>query len=293
MSFQNKVDFLKTVSVQSLTGCSTPNRPSGLGRSSKILTDCMIGLEFELENMPYDEVLDSTNSTFNKYWSVTNDGSLRNNGLEFVLRRPRMGAGISTALTSLEALFKRVQNKPECTQYTSTHVHLDVSQMTMYDYMKFLFVYRYFDEALTMSCGKHRYGNLYCLTFEQANAGFLKLKDVISTEGFSFRDYNMENHKYGSCNLAATNHYGSLEFRALGGCTSKNEAADWINTLCQIKRVSQELSSWEDAIQLGELPAQEFADVFGLANKAFTEYLTDEQIQSAQADIVFITAEDE
>jgi hypothetical protein len=242
--------------------------------------------------MPYNEVLGKLSPTFNKYWSVHQDGSLRNNGVEFVLSRPRLGAGISTALTSLMSLIGRMEDQPSCSQYTSTHVHLDVSQMKVYDYLKFLFVYRYFDEALTLSQGEHRYGNLYCLTFSQANGGFHQLRRVIEDPYRGMTDFSMERHKYGSCNLATPLAYGSLEFRAMGGCIDKDQALQWINTLCQIKMFAETLESWEDVLDLGDLSIPDLWETAGLKDSPFQSFMTEEQLIDAQSDIVLVTAGD-
>ena len=252
----------------------------------------MIGLEIELESCVTDDVERFSTQTFNNYWRTTYDGSLRGGyGVEFVLSKPRSGAGASTALKAFDKLMKDLPNKPTTSQSTSTHVHLDMTNTSLYDVLKFLFLYRIFETALIKSCGSTRVSNLYCMSFQEANKPFMELARVLKDPS-NLSQYNMNEHKYGACNLAALTQYGSLEFRSKGGVTTAQEVIDWVNTLTSIKIFADSLESFEDVLSLA---SREHADivqtVFGEYADSVAQFFQIEDMWEACMDIQYVINE--
>ncbi len=256
----NKLDALRTVKVHQMTRRNAPNY--AFQESSIVKTDCLVGIEIELEKMMggYERYV---NSTCSRYWDIIGDGSLRDGGREFVLKRPYSPAGISTALKGFDKFIKDVPTKPEATQTTSVHIHFDVSEMSVYDYLKFISLYYLFEDALVRSCGEYRYGNLYCLTNQQAPGVFDYLRSIVRDPS-NLRRLPQGALKYGALNLAATSSYNSLEFRSMGGSTSGAEIIEWINILGAIKMYAQGIESLHEVLATASMDVKELVhDVFG------------------------------
>src|SRR3972149_6708240 len=65
------------------------------------------------------------------FWSVKEDGSLRNGGKEFIFKQPLGGTDIVRALEQLEKKIKEHDINPDMTHRTSLHLHIDVRNMTI------------------------------------------------------------------------------------------------------------------------------------------------------------------
>ena len=105
-----------------------------------------IGLELEIENIPPRFIID------NPYWTVHRDGSLRNNGLEFVTP-PIKISRIEQALT---VLFNQLQQGYTYGERTSVHVHVNVRTMTLKQLELFVLTYMIFEKALFNWVGHNR-----------------------------------------------------------------------------------------------------------------------------------------
>lgn len=277
--------------VYQATGIDPQNKK--LQKSAKVHTDCLIGIEIELESFDLMDLAEKRHDlkSFNKYWSVIPDHSLRDNGQEFVLTAPKSGAGVSTALKAFDVLIGRLDQKPQAPQTTSTHVHLDVSNMEVHDLVKFLFTYRLFEESLLRYCGEHRQSNLYCLTFKEASKPFMSLASALR-DPTNLRMYDTRNFKYGACNLSSLNSYGSVEFRCKGGSTSGAEIIEWVNMLTAIKMFAATVKSYDDLLMLA---SQEVTDIAKLVFKekaeVIAEHIQPEDIWDAVNDIQCVLAE--
>ena len=81
----------------------------------------IFGIEVEVEHVPNPRIDGTT------YWTMTTDGSLRNDGVEFVSLPIRMDQ-IEGALKQLQT---NLPNDHEFSPRTSVHVHMNVRDMTI------------------------------------------------------------------------------------------------------------------------------------------------------------------
>ena len=195
-----------------------------------------IGIEVEVEG------LHSELPKLGPFWRLTEDGSLRNNGGEFV-SAPIRGYAILAALQRLnEAL--EASEKHDFSDRTSVHIHVNVRDMTCESFMNFLLVYLIFESTLYKyvfdSCNRKRDENIFCVPISKSGG-----KDLGLVQGLSYfhRGDNraalatISQHwkKYTGINLVPIRSFGTAEFRQLGGTGNIKQILSWINLILSIK----------------------------------------------------------
>ena len=199
---------------------------------------CIIGVEVELENIKESSSFDDNgvprrnNNEFfgidsdgggvlfgTGYWNVKSDGSLRDNGVEFVTKK-LFGKDLAVALNELN-LYLVATTVPDRipSDRCSVHVHLDVTDLTKNEYGRLLLDYAIFENVLFNYCGVHRKENLYCLPFAKSDDFKRTLSNILTSveKDLDFKKYVNAFPKYSALNLKATSTYGSLEIRLHGG----------------------------------------------------------------------------
>ena len=185
-----------------------------------------IGIEVEVEGGPWPQE-NITN------WVTHQDGSLRNNGIEYVLRNPVNVNDVRKHLTVLKSAFERAGSNLDFSQRTSIHVHVNVQHMTVAEWISFICLFTIFDEALTDVVGPTRGGNRFCLRMVDADAPLRFLRDALrdgTLGGLIQTEY-----KYGSMNVWSTARLGTLEFRAMEGNLDVERIATWCETLVTLR----------------------------------------------------------
>ena len=218
---------------------------------------CFIGVEIELENMqeashfahsglrtdpdnPYFSFDGETRGILfgTGYWNVKTDGSLRNDGVEFVTKK-LFGKDLSMALDELDE-YLTANTVPNSTpsDRCSIHIHLDVTDLDKNEYARLLIDYAIFENVLFHYCGVHRKENLYCLPFAKSDDFKRTLSHILTSvnKDIDFRKYVNGFPKYSALNLKATSTYGSLEFRLHGGTYDMMRVKEWINIIMCLKK---------------------------------------------------------
>ena len=93
---------------------------SGITPDGSLTVPIGVGVEVELENVVRNREAERG------IWTVHEDGSLRNEGLEFVFAAPLKGEDALTELERLPSLLVTAQATPR----TSVHIHTDMSWST-------------------------------------------------------------------------------------------------------------------------------------------------------------------
>lgn len=189
-----------------------------------------VGIEVELEGRGLNcELKTEINGV---RWTMHEDGSLRNGGREFVLSDPCEREDV-TAL--VEGLFSDLWNSKaslNLSKRTSTHVHINVKNMTINQLCSFVCLWGIYEELFTNWCGEHRVGNLFCLRMKDASGLLDKWEQAFKTGEFFF---SPEHVKYSALNPACLRTIGSLEFRCLRGCDEPSTIIKWVNLLLRLK----------------------------------------------------------
>lgn len=214
-----------------------------------------VGVEIEVEGIPHPGRLCETSNLatyLDRYWDITVDGSLRNNGQELV-SKVLNGVGIVNALYVAEdAITKYKTNKPDFTDRTSVHIHVDMTKKTIEDLYKLFIVYAYvepvFYELPTAAGLRSRYNNNFCvplmnthriLSFrEQFMSYFANPTDRQAYNTLNNLLLNKE-YKYTGFNFHSLRYHGTIEFRHFQGTAKASLIISWINYIYRMIKFAE------------------------------------------------------
>jgi len=176
-------------------------------------------------------------------WRTDDDGSLRgvfpHSRAEWVLARP---LSLDNAIKAVDELSKfQIQHKAQLdfSFRTSVHVHMNVQNLTFNQYLNTIYTYLLLENVLVRYCGNDRIGNRFCLRMQDAE-GLSELIMRLFKEGPRGLGYfNEDAAKYASINIAATNNYGSLEFRAMQGNLQVPYISTWLKALYNLREFAK------------------------------------------------------
>lgn len=188
-----------------------------------ITAEALVGLEVELEAFQGTEAARSLT-----YWNLTHDGSLREGGVEFVLKQPLTGYDLESSITEL---YDKVINvcSYDSNQRTSVHVHIDVRDISVEHLRRIVFVYSMFERFIYDLVSPEREHSFYCTPLFNS---VLHRKIVAR----ALDNYNFNRcPKYSGINLRTIQKYGSLEFRMHHGMTKQTNLKQWIRLLLKLR----------------------------------------------------------
>lgn len=180
-----------------------------------------VGLEMEIENV---ECFVHNGSP---YWRLTEDGSLRNHGYEFITP-PIRAWRVEHALHQL--LTKQIPPDVEYSDRTSVHVHINVRTLTVPQLEALVLTYLLFEKTLFSWIGHNRYENIFCVPICETNMG-LMLDGLIQRN-----NPHITWQKYTALNLLPITEKGTIEFRHLHGTGDIKKIITWINLILSLKK---------------------------------------------------------
>lgn len=192
---------------------------------------CLVGIEVEVENIKNwpggDDVHDQIE--WQTLWNVTEDGSLRNNGREFI-SLPMKAQHIER---SLRWLFKNIDPKRDFSPRTSVHVHINARTLDVTQLKLFTFIYMIFEGALFNFVGKDRDKNIHCVPVVGSN---LLANWAVNPE-YMGRQMQLNWMKYCAYNICPIidGTRGTIEFRHMHGTDDVDKLMNWINIILCIK----------------------------------------------------------
>lgn len=204
--------------------------------SPLLCSDSMVGIEHELEG--------ARDSNFREEftdWDAIRDGSLRNGGIEYVLKRPLSGQELITAIRTIDT-YVGAREHIVSNERTSTHVHVDVRDMTAQQLLMFFVVYTTYEQVLFSLCDDSRTENNFCVPVRK-NGGVIKRMRSLAkepTSGHHIQQLGNSTYRYAAMNMASLPRFGSLEFRMRETLTDTSQLIDWINVLLSIKEFAVE-----------------------------------------------------
>lgn len=182
------------------------------------------GIEIEVEGGPFPE-----GSPTN--WQRVEDHSLRNGGVEYVIRNPLREDNVRGALETLRDFLG--DTPLSFTYRTSVHVHVNVQDLTIKQWVNFLVAFTILEEALVDVVGPKRAGNKFCLRAVDADETLRQVRDNLRSGNITAGLGG--DLKYASMNIVATLTHGTLEFRAMEGNLDVDRITQWVNVLSRIK----------------------------------------------------------
>lgn len=193
--------------------------------SAHLVNENLIGLELEVENYSNRDAFRDM-----RYWDVITDGSLRNNGREFVLRHPQGGASLNIAINELWRIIQEHGQDLDINTRTSLHVHVDLRTFTLEEVKRFFMLYIIMEKYLYSQAGVGRDKNIYCpATYEAYDANIAGLLGAGSLRQLHSLSQSWE--KYTGINLTRCQDLNTVEIRIHNGTLSGSVARRWVNSL--------------------------------------------------------------
>lgn len=178
-----------------------------------------LGIEVEVENV-YEYKGSSP------YWRMKDDGSLRNNGREFVTP-PIRAWRVEQALT---VLLSDLNQDVEFTERTSIHVHMNIRTLTVAQLEALILTYLLFEKSLFNFVEKRRYNSVFCVPICETPMGN-NLSQLILNKNPVFGW-----QKYTALNTLPIIDFGTIEFRHLEGTNDIEKIITWINLILSLKK---------------------------------------------------------
>ena len=226
--------------------------PSNVVKHSLVEGTSRVGIEIEVEGF-------TASAPRMRYWVAKHDGSLRDNGIEFVFSNPLGGADIKSAIDEIDTILfnNRVNLNIRC----STHVHLDVRDLTVPQLKRLILSYVFFETFLFRQSGEHRLKSNFCTPLSFAEGLLVVLADVWnSKDPHQFLSYLTDRwDKYCGINLLPMRNFGSVEFRMAEAKSRKGQLLRLVNRFLVLKNLSvtSELNDSEFVDYLTTLDIQE------------------------------------
>lgn len=175
-----------------------------------------------------------------KYWKGLDDGSLRDFGIEYVLRKPELFGDALVALNEFRDVMVK-DGKPiaflQGTPSTSVHVHVNMLNELPITLANFITTWLLFENVLTEYCGEGRRSNLFAppvRVVEGAWINYLKMFKLMEEGKPSAIKWPLEKTKYAALNIATLCTLGSVEARCMRGTTDVEEIKEWLGIINKI-----------------------------------------------------------
>lgn len=199
-----------------------------------------IGIEIEIEG------IEST-THIPPGWKAIKDGSLREDGIEFLSIALRQKQ-IQDSLAAIYSYLRKLSGKnPEFSWRTSIHIHLDARDYIQQEFCSLLLLYCIFEEALFKFCGEHRAKSIFCVPVTQSWLGRNIYFFLHGITGFA--DLVGVWEKYSALNLSrlggggpGSPGLGTIEFRHMPGTWDFVKVMNWIKMILALDKAAVSIS---------------------------------------------------
>jgi len=264
----------KVVTVRNYFGLDAVGEhvPDGI-QPEEGLSNRLVGIEVEVENHELRQYPKAV-------WTATDDGSLRNNGIEW-LTRPIQARYAPGALHNLmnEALMDECCFSPR----TSVHVHVNCQDVPIEKISNIVLLYSVFEPLFYRFAGRGRNKNIFCVpvleTAQLSGIADKRLNNV--TDGWS---------KYSGLNLVPLREKGTIEFRHMHGTRDVAKLTKWVDMLTRlvdfvhksdVGELRKLLHGFDESVNVGLL----LLDIFGTSNMGALGYTGYEEIRESVANM--------
>ena len=176
------------------------------------------GLECEIENIHRNH---SVNQNF---WNIITDGSLRNNGWEYV-SHPSNKETLLKEFKELHTsiVFQNQKKEDRFSSRTSIHVHVNCLDLEEQAVRTIVLWYALFEPIFFSMVTQERQNNIHCVPLNQ----------TVLSENYRrpLKYFHSRWSKYTALNLLPLNKYGTLEFRHMHGHDDVALLGEWLSAL--------------------------------------------------------------
>jgi hypothetical protein len=192
------------------------------------------GLECEIEAIP-----DGKRKSFGIF-SCKEDGSLRNNGWEYV-STPESRETLVKQFSGLQDWLNLDEKKNPFSHRTSTHVHVNVSSMSEKHAKNMLLLYALYEEFFFSMVKPERRTNIHCVPNTETH--------LPNYYGRPLSFLQSKWSKYSAVNLCRLADLGTFEFRHMHGTGDVQEIATWLHVLENLWKLSQQVVIDAESLQ--------------------------------------------
>ncbi len=155
-------------------------------------------------------------------WNAVNDGSLRNEGLEYI-SVPMTGKDLVIAFDMLHRNLDYFDKEKAYSSRTSTHIHVNCLMMSANQVKQLILLYALFEEFFFHLAKPERRDNIHCVALTDTHLPHLYNRPL---------EYLVDAwHKYTALNLKRLKDLGTVEFRHLHGTDDVEEFKVWVAVL--------------------------------------------------------------
>lgn len=215
---------------------------SGYGAVKEVL----FGIECEIEDIK------AWNEWVGDHWGITEDGSLRNNGKEFLMPPNNFN-------NSME-MFKKLHanlslGKEPFSDRTSIHVHVNMQNLRENEVKQIILLYALFEEYFFMIPDSGRRANIHCVPLSET---FLP---SYYNQGLPVLHQKWQ--KYSALNVKPLTEHGTLEFRHMHGHNDADKMAQWLKLLENLVQVGSTMEPFSPTNLTPENIRALFSKLFG------------------------------
>lgn len=220
-----------------------------------------VGIEVEMEGRGCDpRFMNPIN-----LWKITEDGSLRGEACEFVLKGPASRKDVPKVLKTLSEYIKNNNITVNDSDRCGVHIHINVQDVTVQQCLNFILLYLVFENLLVKYCGEEREGNLFCLRAGDADMLLYQLNKCKTSENLQY--LQSDQYRYASINISSLNKYGSLEFRPLKTPQDVLKIQTWVDMLLCVKDAAMAIEDSRDIVESFSKNGE-----YAFLNKVFGKY---------------------
>lgn len=213
------------------------------------------GVEVELENIRFQHDEDDNDDADDHVrningWSISNDGSLRNNGAEFVSSPFTLDA-MNALFGNLDDFLDKLRkhNEPDPSSRCGVHVHVDCSFKTKKDLFNILVAYMILEPALFRVSG-NRVNSNFCVPLNKINGAYssiLRARRLDYVE--AAQNLRAVFKKYSALNCSTLNSLGTIEFRMHKATAKiKEDLADWVLCISNLFNIANRYGNKQKGI---------------------------------------------
>lgn len=211
-----------------------------LGEDEMTPVPQLYGVEIEVENVHQVRWIDGTR------WRTVPDGSLRNNGMEFVsdpLTRADMLRELATYYRNAALLGYQPHVR------TGIHVHADMRWRTLEQVAAICTLYSALEPAMFELCGPQREEGIYCVPWYRSTDDVRLLREARDETRAARVERQMTSTcKYSALYLEPLRRFGTIEFRAAPTYQTFPEMARWLTTIHRLIRAGHALGTPEKVL---------------------------------------------
>lgn len=208
-----------------------------------------LGVELELEGFTARSLEEATRH-LHPLWTTTQDGSLRNGGVEFITNGGLGGEQLYAAFERVASLLERINY--DASWRCSTHMHINMRDFTVNQVVRFMLVYAACEPVLFAHCGKFRYSSNFCVPIADSLPFHKKLISRLYDNVVKSRTAAQHTVKYTAMNFQplfgdgrSRPALGTVEFRGGRPMTTTAEFVLQANLLLSIKQFVRESTDSE------------------------------------------------